>query len=168
MENKFESIEVRLVRALLENNMKIATAESCTGGMIASKITSVEGASACFDCGVVTYSNEQKHRLLGVREETLTKYGAVSEEVALEMCKGVRDLAKADFGISITGIAGPDGGTPEKPVGTVWIGICGAEVHKAFKFLFSGDRNMVRQQTAITAIEMVRRGVMKENIDVSK
>ena len=109
MEKRFESIEVRLVRSLLANNMKIATAESCTGGMIASKITSVAGASECFDCGVVTYSNEQKHKLLGVSEETLTKYGAVSEEVALEMCKGVKVLANSDFGISVTGIAGPGG-----------------------------------------------------------
>ncbi len=165
---KFESIEVRLVNALIENNMKLATAESCTGGMIASRITAVPGASECFDCGVVTYSNEQKNRLLGVSNETLARYGAVSEETALEMCKGVKSLADADFGISVTGIAGPGGGTPEKPVGTVWIGICGDRVHKAFRFLFSGDRNMVRQQTAITAMEMARRGVMGEDIDVSK
>ncbi len=165
---KFESIEVRLVNALIENNMKLATAESCTGGMIASRITAVPGASECFDCGVVTYSNEQKNRLLGVSNETLARYGAVSEETALEMCKGVKNLADADFGISVTGIAGPGGGTPEKPVGTVWIGICGDRVHKAFRFLFSGDRTMVRQQTVITAMEMARRRVMGEDIDVSK
>ncbi len=168
MENKFESIEARLIGALLQNNMKIATAESCTGGMIAAKITSVAGASECFDCGVVTYSNEQKHKLLSVNKETLSKYGAVSEETALEMCIGVRSLANADFGISVTGIAGPGGGTPEKPVGTVWIGICGENVHRAFRFLFSGDRDMVRRQTVITALEMARRAVMNEDIDVSK
>ncbi len=168
MKNKFEGIESRLVKALIENNMKIATAESCTGGMIAAKITSVAGSSGCFDCGVVTYSNEQKHKLLGVKEETLSEHGAVSEQTALEMCKGVRNLANADFGISVTGIAGPGGGIPEKPVGTVWIGICGKNVHKAFKFLFSGDRNQVRQQTAITAMEMARRGVLGEDVDVSK
>ncbi len=168
MENKFESIEIRLVKALLENNIKIATAESCTGGMIASKITSVAGSSGCFDCGVVTYSNHQKNKLLGVSEELLTKFGAVSEEVALSMCRGVRELADSDFGISVTGIAGPTGGTPEKPVGTVWIGISGKTIHKAFKFLFSGDRNMIRQQTAITAMEMARRGVLGIDVDVSK
>ncbi len=168
MGNKFESIEIRLVKALLENNMNLATAESCTGGMIASKITSVAGSSGCFDCGVVTYSNEYKHKLIGVGEDTLAKYGAVSEETALEMCKGVRELANANIGISVTGIAGPTGGTPDKPVGTVWIGICGENVHKAFQFLFSGDRNMVRQQTTITALEMARRAVEGENIDVSK
>ncbi len=166
--NGFESIEVRLVKALLENNKKIATAESCTGGMIASKITSVAGSSGCFDCGVVTYSNEQKHKLLGVSEETLSNYGAVSEETALEMCKGVRVLSQADIGISVTGIAGPDGGSAEKPVGTVWIGICGENVHKAFRFLFSGDRNMVRQQTVITAMEMARRTTIGQDVDVSK
>ena len=168
MINGFESIEVRLVKALLENNMKIATAESCTGGMIASKITSVPGASECFDCGVVTYSNEQKHKLLEVSDQTLSMYGAVSEETALEMCEGIRKLANADFGISVTGIAGPGGGTTEKPVGTVWIGICGENVHKAFRFLFSGDRNQVRQQTAITAREIARRAVSGEDVDVSK
>ncbi len=168
MKNMFESIEIRLVKTLLENNMKIATAESCTGGMIASKITSVPGASECFDCGVITYSNEQKQKLIGVSADTLSKYGAVSEETALEMCKGVKKLANADFGISVTGIAGPGGGTPEKPVGTVWIGICGENVHKAFRFLFSGDRNQVRQQSAITAMEMARRGVIGADVDVSR
>ncbi len=168
MENKFENIEARLVRALLENNMRIATSESCTGGMIASKITSVAGSSGCFDCGVVTYSNEQKHKLLGVSEETLSKYSAVSEKTALEMCNGVKKLADADIGISVTGIAGPGGGTPDKPVGTVWIGICGENVHKAYKFLFSGDRNQVRIQTAICAMEIARRAVCGLDTDVSK
>lgn len=151
-----KNIETVLVELLIESKMKLATAESCTGGLIAQKITSVPGASECFDCGVVTYSNEQKHKLLGVSEETLNKYGAVSEQTALEMCKGVRKLAKSDFGISVTGIAGPGGGTPQKPVGTVWIGICGESVHKAERFVFAGDRNQVRESTAETALEIVR------------
>ncbi|MBR5154999.1 MAG: CinA family protein [Clostridia bacterium] len=165
---KFESIETRLCKALLEKNMKIATAESCTGGMIAAKITSVPGASGCFDCGVVTYSNEQKTKLLGVNEKTLLKFGAVSYETALEMCKGVKAISGADFGISVTGIAGPGGGTPEKPVGTVWIGICGNDIHQAFRFLFNGNRNQVRQQTVITAMEIARRGVLGLDVDVRK
>ena len=150
-----KNIESTLVDLLIKEKMKLATAESCTGGLIAQKITSVSGASECFDCGVVTYSNEQKINLIGDSAETLEKYGAVSMQTSLEMCKGVKELAKADFGISVTGIAGPTGGTAEKPVGTVWIGICGKKVHKAEKFLFDGDRNQVREATANTALKMV-------------
>ncbi len=154
-----KNIENILVELLIEKKMKLATAESCTGGLIAQKITSVPGASECFDCGVVTYSNEQKHKLLGVSNETLEKFGAVSEQTALEMCKGVRKLADADFGISVTGIAGPGGGTPQKPVGTVWIGICSENIHKAKKFVFDGNRNQVRGSTAETALEMVKEAI---------
>lgn len=154
-----KSVEVSLVELLIKNKMKLATAESCTGGLIAQKITSVSGASECFDCGVVTYSNEQKHKLLGVSNETLQKFGAVSEQTALEMCKGVKELANADFGISVTGIAGPGGGTPEKPVGTVWIGICGKNVHRAEKFLFDGDRNQVREKTSDMALNIVKKQI---------
>ncbi len=156
MMKKIESI---VCEALLENKKKLATAESCTGGLIAQKITSVSGASGCFDCGVVTYSNEQKHKILGVSEDTLKTFGAVSEQTALEMCKGVKKLANADFGISVTGIAGPTGGTTEKPVGTVWIGICSADVHRAECFHFDGDRDAVRESTANMALEMVLREI---------
>ena len=152
-----KSIEFELCNNLIQNNLKIATAESCTGGMIASKITNVPGASACFDCGVVTYSNGQKTKLLGVSPKTLETFGAVSEETALEMCDGIKKLANADIGISVTGIAGPDGGTPEKPVGTVWIGVCTKNIHKAFKFLFEGNREKVREQTAIMALTLAKK-----------
>jgi nicotinamide-nucleotide amidase len=155
-----EKIENVVCNLLLEKNLKVATAESCTGGMIAAKITAVPGASGCFDCGVVTYSNEQKQKLLGVGEHTLLTHGAVSEKTALEMCSGIKILANADLGISVTGIAGPGGGTPEKPVGTVWIGICSNDVHKAFKFLFKGSREQVREQTANTALEIARRCIL--------
>lgn len=162
----FRSPEVLLCEALLEKGLKVATAESCTGGMIAAKITAVPGASACFDCGVVTYSNEQKSKLLGVKRETLERFGAVSRETALEMCKGAKILAGSDIAVSVTGIAGPGGGTPEKPVGTVWIGLCGENVHDAFKFLFKGDRNQIRQQTAMIAIEMARRAALGLDVDL--
>ncbi len=157
-----KKIENIVCEALLEKKKKLATAESCTGGLIAQKTTSVSGASGCFDCGVVTYSNEQKHKILGVSEETLKTFGAVSEQTALEMCKGVKELADADFGISVTGIAGPTGGTKEKPVGTVWIGICSADVHKAKCFHFDGDRDAVRESTANMALEMVLKEIKKE------
>ena len=161
-----EKIEAVVCKILLEKGMKIATAESCTGGIIAAKITAVPGASGCFDCGVVTYSNEQKHKLLRVKTETLSVYGAVSEETALEMCKGVKNLVDADFGISVTGIAGPGGGTPEKPVGTVWIGFCSESVHKAFKFLLKGNREEVREQTANIALEIARRGMLNLDFNI--
>ena len=149
-----ENIEVKVCKNLIEKGLKIATAESCTGGMIAAMITAVPGASACFDAGVVTYSNGQKMKLLGVKKTTLAKFGAVSGETALEMCCGVRELSGADIGISVTGIAGPDGGSEEKPVGTVWIGVSSGDTHIANRFLFEGDRNEVRVQTAIKALEL--------------
>lgn len=155
-----KNIQETVVELLIKHGMKLATAESCTGGLIAQKITSVAGASECFDCGVVTYSNAQKQKLLGVSAETLEKFGAVSQQTALEMCKGVKALSDADFGISVTGIAGPGGGTPEKPVGTVWIGICGENLHKAEKFLFDGDRQQVRESTAELALKMVEDAIL--------
>lgn len=157
-----KNIQEMVVELLIKHGMKLATAESCTGGLIAQKITSVAGASECFDCGVVTYSNAQKQKLLGVSAETLEKFGAVSQQTALEMCKGVKALSDADFGISVTGIAGPGGGTPEKPVGTVWIGICGENLHKAEKFLFDGDRQQVRENTAEMALKMVEDAILNE------
>ncbi len=153
------TLEYELCELLIKNNLKIATAESCTGGLIASRITAVPGASACFDCGVVTYSNEQKHKLINVSIETLEKFGAVSEETALEMSAGVKALANADIAISVTGIAGPTGGTSEKPVGTVWIGICSNSSHKAYKFIFNGNRDEVRSQTVDLAFKLAKDAV---------
>ena len=153
-------IEETVVRLLTENGLRVAAAESCTGGLTAQKITSVSGASECFDCGVVTYSNEMKHKLLGVSTSTLEKFGAVSDETALEMCRGVCLLAGADFGIGITGIAGPGGGTEEKPVGLVHIGIYGHGIHYSHGYLFSGNRSEVREQSANGALELVRRAVL--------
>ena len=114
--------EERLVALLRQRQLHVATAESCTGGQIAATIVNVPGASWVFDQGLVTYSNEAKERLLGVRHETLETYGAVSAQTAEEMARGAAASAGAQVGISSTGIAGPDGGTPEKPVGLVWIG----------------------------------------------
>lgn len=116
-------LQTAAVNGLLEKKLKIATAESCTGGLVSQRITQVPGASEIFDCGVCSYANEIKHSVLGVDEETLGKYGAVSEQTAWEMARGVRKLAHADIGVSTTGIAGPGGGTPEKPVGLVYVGI---------------------------------------------
>jgi len=152
---KLEKIEQRLVKLLTQKGIKISTAESCTGGLVAERITSVAGSSACFDLGVVTYANEQKMKILGVSEENLKNFGAVSEEVALEMSKGAKRISGADFAVGITGLAGPGGATAEKPVGLVYISICGENVHKAEKFIFSGTRDEVRFQAAEEAMKLV-------------
>jgi nicotinamide-nucleotide amidase len=117
------SLQEALVMALKEKGLSVATAESCTGGLVSARITEIPGSSDVFHCGVCAYANEVKQSVLGVNGETLKEYGAVSAQTAAEMAKGVRKLAGADIGISTTGIAGPDGGTEEKPVGTVYIGI---------------------------------------------
>ena len=144
-----------LVGALTRAKKRIATAESCTGGMISAAITSVSGASGVFDCGVCSYANFIKHKVIGVREETLSTYGAVSEKTAAEMARGVRLLSGADIGISTTGIAGPLGGTPYKPVGLVYIGVSTATGLKTEKMLLGengADRERIRQLAAAAAL----------------
>ena len=116
-----DSLQEVLVEKLIDKKLKIATAESCTGGLISKRITEISGASAVFDCGICSYANDIKSDVLGVNADDLEKYGAVSEQVALQMAQGVLKLSGADIAISTTGIAGPGGGTPEKPVGTVYI-----------------------------------------------
>jgi len=140
--------------------LKLAVAESCTGGMLGERITSIPGSSDVFLGGVVAYHNEIKKKLLGVRAEDIDCYGAVSEEVALQMAAGVRERTGADVGVSVTGIAGPGGGTAEKPVGLVWIAIDGSDA-KARRFHVGGDRAEIRQRAAQAALEMVRRTLAK-------
>lgn len=142
---------------LLKKGMKIATAESCTGGMLASALTDIAGVSECYGFGFVTYANEAKEKLLGVGSTTLDKYGAVSEQTASEMAQGALNAANADIALSVTGIAGPDGGTDEKPVGLVYIGFATKENTTAYKNVFSGDRRTVRIQTVNTALEIADR-----------
>lgn len=133
-----------LVEVLLEKGLTVATAESCTGGGVAHAITSVPGSSAVFMGGVVSYANEVKERVLGVCPETLAVVGAVSSETAAQMVEGVRDLMKVDLAVSLTGIAGPDGGSALKPVGTVWFGYGTREATKTEMKVFSGNREEVR------------------------
>lgn len=129
-------------------------AESCTGGGVAKVITDVPGSSAWFDYGFVTYSNQAKEVLVGVKAETLAQYGAVSGEVVEEMAAGALNKAGADYAIAISGIAGPDGGTPEKPVGTVWFGFAARQENGFVRRMqFDGDRNRVRQQAVQFALE---------------
>ena len=144
----------QLGRLLKTNGKTIATAESCTGGWIAQAITEVPGSSVWFDRGFVTYSNAAKVQMLGVSQQTLEKYGAVSVETATEMAVGALAHSDADVAVAVTGIAGPDGGTPEKPVGTVFI----AWAHKngaakVVKKQLSGNRREIRAQTVKSAVE---------------
>ena len=142
-----------LADILLKKGMTVSFAESCTGGLLSSIITSLPGSSAYFKGSAVTYSNESKIRLLNVRESTLIAYGAVSPQTAIEMAEGARSLFSTDISGSITGIAGPDGGTDEKPVGTVFMSITDGTRHVEFGFRFDGDRNTVQRKTAETMIE---------------
>ena len=154
-----------LYEVLKSKNMTIATAESCTGGMIGAALTSVSGVSECYGFGVVTYANEAKEKLLGVSHTTLETVGAVSYETACEMARGALNLSGADIAISVTGIAGPGGGTDEKPVGLVYIGIAqkNGEV-KAYKNNFSGSRDSVRAQTVVKALKLAIKTVKGESI----
>ncbi len=149
-------LEAVIGKLLSKRKETLAVAESCTGGLIASRITRVPGSSNYFERGVVTYSNQAKKEILGVPEEVLVSYGAVSEPVALAMAEGVRKLAGSDYGLSVTGIAGPTGGSPEKPVGTVWIGFSCQEATVAQCFLFPGDRHLVQDYAAGTALDWLR------------
>ncbi len=153
-ETLVDELSERLGKLLLEQNLKLVTAESCTGGGLAEIITRIPGSSNWFERGFVTYSNEAKQELLGVPFNTIDQFGAVSEETAIAMAEGALDNSHADVCVSITGIAGPDGGTDEKPVGTV----CFAwsqrdmETHSA-RTVFKGDRLQVRQQACMMALQ---------------
>ena len=137
---------------------KLAVAESCTGGMLGERLTNIPGSSDVFLGGVIAYHNDVKLNLLGVRTEDLEQFGAVSEQVALQMASGVREKLGADVGVSVTGIAGPGGGTAEKPVGLIWVAVHASEV-KARRFHVGGDRAEIRQRAAQAALEMVRRAL---------
>lgn len=137
-----DTLQEDVVKALKENNLKVSTAESCTGGLVSERITRVSGSSEVFDCGVCSYSNEIKNKVLGVSETTLSVLGAVSAETAVQMAEGVRKISGADIGVSTTGIAGPTGGTPEKPVGLVYVGICTNAKTYALKLSLGGNESM--------------------------
>lgn len=146
-------VEVQVGNLLRNANLSLAVAESCTGGLISHKITNVPGSSDYFDRAVVTYSNRSKLELLDVREDTLYDHGAVSEAIAAEMAEGVKNLAGTEVGLSTTGIAGPGGGTEEKPVGLVYVGIALGKTTQIKKFLFRGDRWENKQSAAAKALE---------------
>ncbi|MEI0580673.1 CinA family protein [Brachyspira pilosicoli] len=144
-----------VVKLLIEKKLKITSAESCTGGLFSSSITSVSGSSECFEGSFVTYSNRIKNKIINIKEETLSKYGAVSEECVLEMAENSRKIMDSDISISISGIAGPNGGTADKPVGLVYVCISAENYIKAYKNIFYGDRDNIRKLSVLFALDLV-------------
>lgn len=153
----YSCIEEAVIEKLKEKHMKVATAESCTGGLIAKRITDVPGASEVFDCGIISYANEIKHRVLGVSEDDLNKYGAVSEPVARQMAQGALKVSGADIAVSVTGIAGPDSDSTNKPVGLVYIGLADRDNVWVRELRTSRkDRSYNRYVSASNALNMIR------------
>ena len=150
-----EPLEVLAGELLRREGLRLAVAESCTGGLVGHRLTNVPGSSTYYMGSVTAYAYEAKVRLLGVRWGTLEKYGAVSKETVLEMACGVRRALAADIGVSVSGIAGPGGSTPDKPVGLVWIGLSAAGVDEAWKFIWPGDRLAVKEQSAEAALRLL-------------
>ncbi len=161
------TLEKAVVDLLLANKLTVSTVESCTGGLVAARLINVPGVSEVFKSGYITYSNKAKRRLLGIKKSTLLKHGAVSEEIAREMAKGAALVSKSDVTVSITGIAGPDGGSEEKPVGLVYIGcnVCGRTTVKECHF--SGNRTKIRENTVSSALSLMRECILQYYSEVT-
>jgi nicotinamide-nucleotide amidase len=155
-----ETMEVAVGQALLAAGATLAVAESCTGGIIASRITDVPGSSRYFQAGYVTYSNQAKQDILRVPAEVLEKYGAVSEECARAMAVGARERAGVDYAAAVTGIAGPGGGTPEKPVGLVFIGIADSRGCEVERHLWPSSREQFKQRVSQMTLDLVRKRII--------
>jgi PncC family amidohydrolase len=158
-----QPLEVLVGEELSSKGLLLAVAESCTGGLIGHLLTNVAGSSRYYMGSVTAYANEAKVRLLGVTWKTLEKHGAVSSETVIEMARGVRITLEADIGISVSGIAGPGGGTPEKPVGTVWIGLSTSVQEYSRHYLWSGDRLAVKEQSARAALNLLVEYLQKDH-----
>jgi len=161
-----DCVEDIVAKLLYKHNKTISIAESCTGGLMAHRLTNIPGISRYFERGIVSYSNLAKHELLGVKNETLSKYGAVSEDTCAEMAMGMREKAGTDIGVSITGIAGPDGGTLEKPVGLVYIGYADSDKIRVEKHIYSGKRSDIKSRSANSAFHLVR--CMLQGLDLDE
>jgi nicotinamide-nucleotide amidase len=156
-----ETLEEATVRALERRGKRVAVAESCTGGLLGARLTTVPGSSTVFPGGIISYANETKERLLGVAPELLALHGAVSQPVAEAMARGAREALGADLGVSITGVAGPGGGSEEKPVGLVYVGLADADGATATQHQFIGQRSDVRGRAAHAALDSVRRWALR-------
>ena len=161
-------IEREIGKLLVAGGNTVAVAESCTGGLLGARITSISGSSRYFTGGIIAYSNEAKTRILGVSGTTLDRCGAVSREVAGQMASGVMKNLKSDVGIAITGIAGPDGGTAGKPVGLVYIGLAWKNGRMARKFLFLGGRERIRESAVESAMDILRKHIKKQGVSHGK
>ena len=150
-----EHLEDKVVELLIDKKYTITTVESCSGGLLAGRIINCPGASGCFNEGYITYSNKAKEKLVAVNRETLEKYGAVSEEVAYEMAVGGAKAGNANVALSVTGIAGPGGGSESKPVGLVYIGCSINDKVKVIRCMFDGDRETIRNKTVNRALELL-------------
>jgi nicotinamide-nucleotide amidase len=153
-------LEVVIGRLLVERGLSVAVAESCTGGLLGHRLTSVAGSSRYFERGVIVYSNRAKEEMLGVPESLLVAHGAVSAPVAEAMAAGICRISGSPCGLAVTGIAGPDGGTPTKPVGTVFIAAAWPLGSRVRHFQFAGGREAVKWQSAQSALDMLRRGLL--------
>jgi PncC family amidohydrolase len=151
-----EKLEVIVGQMLAERKLKLATAESCTGGLVGHRLTNVPGSSEYFEGGIIAYSYEAKERLLGVHHDTLYEHGAVSAETALEMARGARKTLGADIGIAVTGIAGPGGGLPGKPVGLVYIALSARTGERVERFVWDSDREGNKAHSAEVALAMLK------------
>ncbi|MDR3477569.1 MAG: CinA family protein [Gammaproteobacteria bacterium] len=150
------SLVTKTSQLLKRQNWKLVTIESCTGGGVAYALTSLPGSSTWFERGFVTYSNNAKEDMIGVRSQTLLQFGAVSEQTACEMAEGGLRNSEAQISVAITGIAGPDGGSKEKPVGLVWFAVAGIDITTiAYQHIFAGNRQQIREQAIRTALEKV-------------
>lgn len=159
-EKQLETLSIQIGQKLQAQGKTVTTAESCTGGWVAKVLTDIAGSSDYFQRGFVTYSNEAKHQMIGVTEASLQQFGAVSQQVVEEMASGALKAAVADFAISVSGIAGPGGGSIEKPVGTVWFGFAYKQANETVTVItkhcvFQGDRNQVRLQSTGYALEIL-------------
>jgi len=155
--NTTEELSRTAGKFLIENKLKLSVAESCTGGLLGASLTDIAGSSAYFRGGIIAYDNQIKHQLLGVDEQILERYGAVSDHTVIAMVKGVCKLFNTECAISVSGIAGPDGGTAQKPVGLVYIGIAVGDRIESIRNIFSGNRQQIRSQAVKTSLEQFLR-----------
>lgn len=160
-----EKLEETIGRLLVERGLKLAVAESCTGGHISNLLTNISGSSKYFERGVISYSNAAKVEILKVDEDTITQFGAVSQEVAMQMAEGVKSTSGADIGIAVTGILGPTGATTDKPVGLIYVGYCDEKVCLARKFMLGNDRIINKQRATQAALDTLRRNLLGISID---
>jgi nicotinamide-nucleotide amidase len=155
-----KTIQQVVADILVKNQQTLSTAESCTGGFIAQMITSMPGSSKFYQGGVVTYSNDLKEKLAGVSHDTLLRHGAVSRETVIEMAEGIRKQSDSDFAVATSGIMGPDGGTPEKPVGIVWVGLASRTESEAHQYQFRFDRQRNIELTATYGLNTLRKFIL--------